>query len=168
MSSGDAVIEVGCGRGTTLPGLADRVGPTGTVVGVDYSEGMVETARERVADRPNTSVVRADAGQLPFAENTFDAAYAAMSVTAMPHADRVAAETARVLRSGGRVSLLDARPFQDAGWRLFNPLVVPVARWLTDWHPETDPVAAFRAAFDDVRVHADTGGSILVVVARAD
>lgn len=170
LQSGETVLEVGCGRGNSLAALADRVGPTGRVIGVDFSQRMVETARDRIAREgvTNASVVRADATRLPLAADSVDAAYASMSLTATTDARRAAGETARVLRSGGRFGLLDARPFQRPGWRLLNPIVVPVARVLTDWHPETDPVHALRAAFDDVTVEADTGGSILVALARTD
>ena len=164
VTPGDRVVEVGCGRGNTLAALSETVGPDGSVIGIDYSSGMTRTARDRTktAGLSNVTVIAGDAHRLPLATDSVDAAYAAMSLTAMPDATRVTRETRRVLRPGGRLSILDARPFQHGAWRLLNPLVVPVSTWLTDWHPKTDPVAALRAAFDDVTVDADTGGAILV------
>jgi demethylmenaquinone methyltransferase/2-methoxy-6-polyprenyl-1,4-benzoquinol methylase len=50
LSTGDVVLDVGCGTGLCLPLLTERIGPTGTVVGVDQSPDMLALARQRVAD----------------------------------------------------------------------------------------------------------------------
>jgi demethylmenaquinone methyltransferase/2-methoxy-6-polyprenyl-1,4-benzoquinol methylase len=44
---GDVVLDVGCGTGRNFPWLVDRVGPTGTVVGLDPAEKMLSLARQR-------------------------------------------------------------------------------------------------------------------------
>jgi len=45
---GSTVLDVGCGTGASLALLVERVGPSGVVVGVDHSEGMLAIARRRV------------------------------------------------------------------------------------------------------------------------
>ncbi|AUX08813.1 methyltransferase type 11 [Halalkaliarchaeum desulfuricum] len=67
-SRGDVVVEMGCGTGANFPWLRDRVGPEGTVVGVDLSEGVLERARARVRRNrwENVHVVRGDATRPPF------------------------------------------------------------------------------------------------------
>ena len=50
-ATGERVIDVGCGCGATVLGLARRVGPTGHVLGLDVSEPMSARARERIAYR---------------------------------------------------------------------------------------------------------------------
>ena len=168
LSPGDRVIELGCGRGNSLARLREAVGPDGTVIGVDYSSGMTRAASERVerAGWDNVHVVRADAGTLPVAPDSVDAAYAAMSLTAMPDAAGVTRAASEAIRPGGRFGLLDARPFQHWPWQLLNPIVVPVSKALTDWHPETDPIDALAVSFDEVRVTTDTGGAIVLAHAR--
>jgi SAM-dependent methyltransferase len=47
---GDTVLDVGCGTGLCLARLREKVGATGTVVGVDQSSAMIELARRRVAE----------------------------------------------------------------------------------------------------------------------
>lgn len=170
LSSGETVIELGCGRGNSFGRLRDTVGSSGRVVGVDFSPGMVRAARERVTREgwENVHVVRGDAGRLPVAPESADAVYAAMSLTAMPDATQVAREAEGVLRSGGRMAVLDARPFQHGPFRVLNPLVVPLSEFATDWHPETDPVDAMRAAFPDVASDETTGGAVVVVVGRTE
>lgn len=169
LSPGDTVIEVGCGRGNSFERLREAVGPTGRVVGVDFSPGMTRAARDRVARAgwSNVHVVRADAARLPVCPDSADAVYAAMSLTAMPDVPRVVRAARDALRPGGRFAVLDARPFQHGPWRALNPLVVPLSRLATDWHPETDPVAAMRERFPTVSADETTGGAVVVAVGEA-
>lgn len=64
---GDRVVEMGCGTGANLPLLRDRVGPGGTVIGLDVSSGMLDRARDRIerAGWRNVHVARADARRSP-------------------------------------------------------------------------------------------------------
>ncbi|RAW46530.1 alkanonic acid methyltransferase [Halorubrum sp. 48-1-W] len=64
---GDVVVEMGCGTGANLALLRDRVGPGGTVIGVDISAGALERARDRIerAGWRNVHVVHADANRPP-------------------------------------------------------------------------------------------------------
>ena len=57
LGRGDVVLDVGCGTGRCFPWLVDRVGPTGTVVGVDPAEGMLCLARDKVAAHGWNNVV---------------------------------------------------------------------------------------------------------------
>lgn len=60
LSEGDAVVDVGCGTGLCFERLVGRVGPTGTVVGVEPAPAMRELAAERVKDRGWTNVMLVD------------------------------------------------------------------------------------------------------------
>jgi SAM-dependent methyltransferase len=51
LRTGDTVLDVGCGTGLCLPLLQDKIGPTGSVVGIDESPEMLDVARERVTER---------------------------------------------------------------------------------------------------------------------
>jgi demethylmenaquinone methyltransferase/2-methoxy-6-polyprenyl-1,4-benzoquinol methylase len=57
LSAGDDVVDVGCGTGLCFEQLIDRVGPTGTVVGVEPAAQMRSLAEERIAARGWTNVV---------------------------------------------------------------------------------------------------------------
>jgi arsenite methyltransferase len=100
------VLDVGCGAGVTPVYLAKKHGCR--LVGVDISEGMIERSRERAAregvvDRTEFRV--ADAQDLPFEDNLFDAVITE-SVTAFPEDKQKAVdEYARVTRPGGYVGL---------------------------------------------------------------
>lgn len=168
LSTGDRVLELGCGTGNSFAALRRRVGEAGRVVGVDYSAGMVARAADRIEEAgwDDVHVVRGDAARLGVGRGTFDAVYAAMSVSAMPDVGAVLREAHDALRPGGRIVVLDARPFRARPWTLLNPLVVPVATRLTNWFPEVDVPAAMRRTFGDVAVTDTNGGSIFVAFAR--
>lgn len=163
---GEQLLELGCGRGNGFPALRSGVGDTGTVVGVDASRGMTEAARERADEWANVNVVRGDAVRPPVAPGTFDGAYAAMSLSAMPDPAGAVEAAWRSLRPGGRLVVLDAQPFCRLPWRLANPVIEPLAARLTDWVPDVDLPAALRRTFETVDMSTFHGGSILV--ARAE
>lgn len=164
LSPGDSVLELGCGPGNSFERLRSAVGPEGRVVGIDYSRGMVRRATERVAAAgwDNVHVVRADATQPGIAEGAFDAAYAAMSLSAMPDPVAAVGAAAASLRPGGRLAVLDARPFQRAPLSLLNPVTRLAFERLTDWRPAVDVPGAIRSAFGDATVDSYHLGSVYV------
>jgi len=106
IGEGKYVLDVGCGAGVTPCFIAKRYGCR--VVGVDISEGMVERSKERaqregVADRVECRV--ADAQDLPFEDDLFDAVITE-SVTSFPEdKQRAVNEYVRVTKPGGYVGL---------------------------------------------------------------
>jgi ubiquinone/menaquinone biosynthesis C-methylase UbiE len=58
---GDVVIDAGCGTGLCLPSLCERVGPEGTIIGIDAAPDMLAVAAERVAAAGWSNVVLIDA-----------------------------------------------------------------------------------------------------------
>jgi phosphatidylethanolamine/phosphatidyl-N-methylethanolamine N-methyltransferase len=167
-SPGERVLEVGCGNGNGFRSLREGVGSAGAVVGLDASQGMVRAARDgiREAGWQNVHVVRGDAQRPPIPDGSVDAAYAAMSLSAVPDPARAIEAVGRTLRPGGRFVVLDARPFQRWPSRALNPLVVPAARAATDWVPEVDVPGVLRSEFASVDVASYHGGSIFVARAR--
>ena len=75
LQAGDSVLDIGCGTGLNLPLLVGAVGPTGRVVGLDYSEGMLREARRRVEANgwSNVELVQGDAALLAGVGGPFDA-----------------------------------------------------------------------------------------------
>jgi ubiquinone/menaquinone biosynthesis C-methylase UbiE len=105
---GQRVLDVGSGPGILLQELAERVRPGGQATGIDVSDSMLAVARRRQEEAAaHLTMLKADAGALPFAAGLFDAA---VSVQVYEYVDDVAAallELHRVLRPGGRVVILD-------------------------------------------------------------
>lgn len=169
LATGERVLDLGCGPGVNVQRLGRPVGPTGEVVALDYAERMVASARDRAHHAPApTSVVRGDAATLPFPDDSFDAAYASLSLSAMPDAERAVREIRRVLRPGGRFAVLDARPYQEGPYRLLNPVNNRLNAWATNWQPETDVLGLLAATFPTVEVRQFTHGSFVTALARTD
>ena len=108
VSLGSRALDVCTGTGDLAFELARRVGASGAVIGVDFSEQMLERAREKnVARGSSVDFQQADALELPFPDDAFDAATVAFGARNLADLDRGLAEMARVVRPGGTVVVLD-------------------------------------------------------------
>ncbi len=107
VAAGDRALDVCTGTGDLAFALADRVTPSGEVVGVDFAERMLDRAREKAQGRTGVRFEAADALDLPFADDAFDAATVAFGIRNVDDLDRGLAEMARVVRPGGRVVILE-------------------------------------------------------------
>jgi len=101
--AGLAWLDVGCGTGALAEAVAGDRAP-GRLVGIDPSEGFLESARRRLR-QAGAELRRADAQDLPFAAAEFDRVVSGLVLNFVPDQRRVAAEMARVARPGGEVAL---------------------------------------------------------------
>ena len=129
---GDSALDVCCGTGDLALELASRVSPTGHVVGCDFSEPMLDLAREKAA-AAGAGVARfewADALQLPYDAGRFDAVTVGFGIRNLADLDRGLNEMARVLRPGGRLVILEitqpTRPPLSTFYSLWFDRIVPV------------------------------------------
>jgi demethylmenaquinone methyltransferase / 2-methoxy-6-polyprenyl-1,4-benzoquinol methylase len=105
LSPGGRALDVATGTGDLALELATRVAPGGEVVGVDFSERMLELARAKAGAR-----VRFESGNalaLRYPDGEFDAATVGFGARNFSDLDRGLAEMARVVRPGGRVVVLE-------------------------------------------------------------
>ena len=129
LEPGDFAVEMGCGTGANLPHLRERVGPEGRVVGVDFTRGMLERARERVERNgwENVHLVQADADGIEFRESP-DAVLASFVVGMLGDPAAAVRRWTDLLAPGGRLALLDAAQSDRwFGWpvnQAFRGLVV--------------------------------------------
>lgn len=120
LGPGDAAVDVACGSGALTRELARRVGPTGTVIGVDISERMLERARGRRTpeDAASPHYLHADALALPLPDANADAATIAFGLRNVSDYAACLAELCRVVRPGGRVVVLELATPERAIGRL--------------------------------------------------
>ncbi len=98
---GERVLDACCGTGD-LAIEAQRAG--GRVTGLDFSERMLERARQKSAD---VEWVRGDVLALPFADGSFDAVTVGFGIRNVENLEAGLRELARVLRPGGRLGCLE-------------------------------------------------------------
>ncbi|MGN9918423.1 class I SAM-dependent methyltransferase [Micromonospora palomenae] len=104
--AGAAVLDIGCGRGTTTLRLGDRLWPR-QLIAVDASTALLRTTRDRLgAAGALGSVVCADFHHLPLPDSVADAAVAAFCLYHSPTPELAVAEIARCLRPGGTAVLV--------------------------------------------------------------
>src|SRR5690606_5711700 len=112
--------------------LRERVGPSGRVIGADFSERMLELARQKAAERrlEDVSFEWADALELPYADASFDAVSVGFGVRNLADIPAGIREMARVLRPGGRLVILEItqprRPPLSHFFSLWFDRIVPL------------------------------------------
>ena len=104
---GERILDVGAGPGFLVEAIAEQVGASGSVVGVDISESLVAYARAHSTHPDRVQYRLADATRLPFDDAFFDAAVSTQVVEYVDDVGAALAELHRVVRRGGRVALLD-------------------------------------------------------------
>ncbi len=104
---GEQIIDIGSGPGMLTKQIAQKVGPTGCVTGVDISEPMNQLAAARTADLPWVSIRSGEATDLPFSDEQFDAAVSTQVYEYVEDIEAALAELNRVLKPGGRAVILD-------------------------------------------------------------
>jgi demethylmenaquinone methyltransferase/2-methoxy-6-polyprenyl-1,4-benzoquinol methylase len=105
------VLEVGFGTGNEIGDLANLVGVTGLVAGIDISSGMLAVTQRKIAlqeIKTPLDLQVGDARNLPWRDGTFDAVYSSFTLELFPLQDipAVLAECKRVLRPGGRIGVV--------------------------------------------------------------
>jgi ubiquinone/menaquinone biosynthesis C-methylase UbiE len=125
---GDVVVDMGCGTGANFRYLRDRVGPEGVVVGVDFSPGVLDRARDRVTREgwTNVHVVRGDVTALPVSRA--DAVFASFVSGMLGDPGATVEEWADLVGAGGRLAGVDLARSTSAHGRALNPLFRLVVR----------------------------------------
>jgi demethylmenaquinone methyltransferase / 2-methoxy-6-polyprenyl-1,4-benzoquinol methylase len=121
---GDRVLDACCGTGDLA--VAARKAGAGKVVGLDFSEPMLERARRKA---PELEFVRGDVLALPFEDASFDAVVVGFGVRNVEDLEAALRELRRVLRPGGRVGILEItqpRGILAPFYRLWFDRVVPL------------------------------------------
>lgn len=108
---GETILEIGYGTGHCLKALAQSVGEGGRVYGIDLSEGMLQAAQVRLRKAgllDKVELKQGDALRLPFTDSFFNALYMSFTLELFdtPEMHLVLRECKRVLRAGGRISIV--------------------------------------------------------------
>ncbi len=127
LSPGMSVLDIGCGTGAITKGIAEAVGPTGSVLGIDRDSALIQQARVLSTSLPHLRFEEGDATNLNF-EQTFDVVSAARTLQWIAKLNDAIASMKCAAKPGGLIVVLD-----------YNHV-------LNEWQPA--PPAQFRAFYD--------------------
>lgn len=115
---GQRVIDVGCGCGQTVLQLADAVGTTGHVLGVDIARPMLDLAEQRLraSGTAHANVCLADAATHPFPSASVDRIYSRFGVMFFEEPVRAFANLRRALAPGGRLAFVCWQELERNAW----------------------------------------------------
>lgn len=147
---GERVLEAGVGTGKNIPYYPENMEMTA----IDLSPKMLEQARKKAAgEGTEVKLLEADAQELPFPDDSFDAAVATFLFCSVPDPVQGLEELRRVLVPGGQLLLLEHvlshKPLLETPMRLFNPVAVR----MTGANIDRETVENVRrAGFEDLQV----------------
>lgn len=134
------VLEIAVGTGRNLPFYP----PEATITGVDLSPEMLARARERASElQVEPDLREGDAEAMEFPDESFDAVVCTFSLCSIPRPRRAVAEAKRVLRPGGRLTLVEHVRSPNLAVRLGQWITEPIARLQGD--------SLVREPLDEVR-----------------
>lgn len=163
---GDIVLDLVCGTGRNFPYLYEYIGEPGTIVGFDYSSGMLKRASKIIGNNHyrNVKLIQGDAAYIDFPSDVFDGAVCTFGLSAMPDHFSAILNIYHVLKPGKRFVVLDAKLF-NGKCKALNPIIKPMFKYTTNWDYRKDIPGAIRKIFDEVSISQFNGGSIFIVTA---
>jgi ubiquinone/menaquinone biosynthesis C-methylase UbiE len=126
LDRGQTVLDLCCGAGLNFPYIEEFIGPTGRLIGLDFSDRLVERARALAASSgwANVAVIEGDALELPdLVKEPVDAVICSLAMCLIPDKPALLRAIRSVLRPNGRLAVFELRPFSGFA-RIFNPLLL--------------------------------------------
>lgn len=129
LQQGDSVVVFCCGTGKDFPLIREHIGESGHILGLDFSQGMLDRAADIIAANHwhNIEVRHTDVVAMDYLGKQFDAAVCTLGLSTIPDADKAWANIKRHVVPGGKIIIGD---YQLAtGWRaFFNPVIISFCR----------------------------------------
>jgi len=147
---GGTVLEIGFGTGYCLKLIAELVGQTGKVYGIDISSGMIEIAKRKLEKAGLVNRVElccGDAVYLPFNDNTFDVVFISFTLEVFdtPEIPKVLEQIKKVLKPGGKLGVVSISKVNG------EPIFLRFYGWIHNKWPKyfgSRPIYAEQALLD--------------------
>lgn len=178
---GQTALDVACGTGDWTIALAQTIGPEGKVIGLDFSQNMLDIGAYKISQKKVDNIVtlvNGDAMKLPYEDNTFDFVTIGFALRNVPDIQTVLNEMARVVKPGGKVVSLEVskppfKPYRQLFYLYFYKILPLIAKWtinkyeqyawlpqsLTNFPDSRELATMFqKAGLDPVQVKLFMGG----------
>lgn len=147
------ILDIGCGTGTLLGMIAASNLRVGHIVGMDYAMNMCQLARGKTCTGENGAriqCINGDSEHLPFADETFDIITCSNSLHHYPHQQQVVLEMRRLIRSGGRLIIIDGFRDNAVGWVVYDVIITRIEKSV--FHPPWTTMRNYfeKAGFGDI------------------
>lgn len=151
---GFRVLDIAGGTGDLASTFARQAGPTGQVWLTDINESMLRVGRDKLLNKGLlTPILVCDAEQLPFPDNYFDRVTVAFGLRNMTHKEAALAEMHRVLKSGGKVLVLEFSKVWEPLQKPYDAFSFSVLPWLgKQIAGDSD---SYRYLAESIRMHPD-------------
>lgn len=163
LHSGEAVIDVGCGTGLSIPLIECAVGPAGTIVGIEQSADMMANARARVSAAGHRNVIlinapveeaaietRADAAVFHFTHDVLRTPYAIANVM-------------RALKPGARVAAAGLKWAPRWAWPVNLAVLAGALRSVTAMDGLDRPWSMLEPHLERVEIEQHLGGAVYIL-----
>ncbi len=165
---GDRVLDVCCGTGASAIPAAEQVGATGSVLGVDLAEGLLELGRKKADQKAlqNIEFRGGDFRQLALPDGSCDTIVCVFGIFFVPDMEAAIAELWRMLRPGGKLAITSwgTRVFEPANTTFWNAIKADrpeLYKQFTPWYRIGDP--------ESLKALLEAGGATQVeVIAETD
>ena len=166
---GDTAVDLACGTGVNLPYLVEAVGPTGHVVAVDLSRGMLAQARQRVerGGWRNVELVEADVREFAFPEPVHGV-LSTYGLEMVPEHDDVIGRAVAALAPDGRIAVGGLRrPERWPEWAVRLGELVNRPFGVTRAYEDVQPWRSIDAYTDGVSYEESLLGAAYLAVGQA-
>lgn len=168
LQPGEIVLDLGSGAGFDSFLAANKVGPTGRVIGVDMTPEMLRKAKENAkkAGYTNVEFRRGEIENLPVEDASIDVVISNCVINLSPDKKKVFGETFRVLKSGGRVAVSDIVLLKDLPEKIQNSVEAYVSCISGAIHKDRYLQLLKEAGFIDIIVTDESSYQIDVVIEK--
>ncbi len=163
LKEGDKVLDLACGTGLNFEYLQEYVGPKGRIIGFDYSKDMLSAARKRAEENnwKNVKLVQGDAAKLAL-DYKVDGVISTLGISAIPNHKEALKRAVNALKKGGRIVILDAKPFGGILAAL-NPLVKLIYMRFANWDYRKDIISDLKKIVGKVNIMEYNLGTIYIL-----
>lgn len=166
LKKGETMLDLACGPGIMFSRIEKRIGPKGTLIGVDYVPEMISQCEKLVRRKGwrNVKLIRQDAAKLKLRPGSIDKIVSVIGLSAIPDHRSALRACYAALKKGGMMVVLDGKPFSQR-YQLLNPLL-KLVRWSKSYEKEKNILKDIKTTFGNVTAKEYLLGSTFIALAH--